>query len=202
MAIAGGDMIRSVFRMALVVATMFAPACAQREAGTPAAAPPADDRESIYRAFLDTWTEHGKRPVNVASSAEAPTAQQMKELEECASGMDAGGRELLPPETVVDLAAAMRGLPYAHLVHKAEWKPADPADLIREGQPVESAVDTGFANGLLTLSAIAFDRGHTTAAFSYSFVCGGLCGNGATVVFHRDGARWRQAKAQCGDWIS
>ena len=64
-------------------------------------------------------------------------------------------------------------------------------------QSVKSAIDSG----LFTLSEIAFDREHRRAAVSYSFVCGGLCGNGNTLVLRKVGHNWKVLK-RCGGWVS
>ena len=58
-----------------------------------------------------------------------------------------------------------------------------------------------FASGMLSLSEIVFDRTHHHAVVSYAFVCGGLCGNGSTLILEKDGDSWK-VKKTCGGWIS
>jgi hypothetical protein len=54
----------------------------------------------------------------------------------------------------------------------------------------------------MTFSAVVFDKTHTKAAFTYSFVCGGLCGNGGAIVFEKAAAGWQRSSRQCGVWMS
>jgi len=82
------------------------------------------------------------------------------------------------------------------------WKPSDPRDAIARGKSIEAAVENGFAKGLYAFSAIAFNASHTTAALSYSFVCGMLCGNGGVVVFNKTNRGWVKSDENCGIWIS
>jgi len=78
----------------------------------------------------------------------------------------------------------------------------DPGNAIREGKPVGAAVDKGFAHALFTLSEIRFSKDHARAVVSFSFVCGGLCGNGSTLVMakQKDGS-WKRIRS-CGGWVS
>jgi hypothetical protein len=77
----------------------------------------------------------------------------------------------------------------------------DPGKTIGEGRSIEDAVRNGFAHGLVTVSEIRFDKAHTHAIVSYGFFCGGLCGNGGTVILEKVDGAW-QRKSQCGGWIS
>jgi hypothetical protein len=65
-------------------------------------------------------------------------------------------------------------------------------DLIRE-------VSDG---GWLCLSEIAFDKEHRFALVAYRYICGFLCGNGATVVLENVGGEWKAADRVCSRWIS
>lgn len=76
----------------------------------------------------------------------------------------------------------------------------DTAGNVSQGQ-LEGAVKTAFKTALFTFSEIAFDKLHRYAIVSYSFYCGGLCGNGATVVLQRSGKTWKVKRA-CSNWIS
>lgn len=62
-------------------------------------------------------------------------------------------------------------------------------------------IKRAFETGLFTLSEIVFDKEHCHAVVAYSFVCGGLCGNGGTLVLRRTGQMWKVTK-RCGGWIS
>ena len=71
-----------------------------------------------------------------------------------------------------------------------------------KGESVDSAVNAGFAHGLFTLSAVAFDDSGTIAAFNYAFTCGGLCGNGGVALMTKTAKGWVRSKHNCGGWIS
>jgi len=55
---------------------------------------------------------------------------------------------------------------------------------------------------LFSVSEIAFDQQHNHAAVSYSFWCGSLCGNGATVIFEKIDGQWKKTNRNCGGWVS
>ncbi len=78
----------------------------------------------------------------------------------------------------------------------------DPGNAMRHGKSTNAAVEAAFANGLFTLSEIAFDTGHKHALVSYSFVCGSLCGSGNTWVFEKIAGEWKKASLTCGGWVS
>jgi len=155
------------------------------------------DAARIYGAFLDKWAGEQKDPINVSIIAEAPPPEVLKEFSDCADE-----NQWLAVEPIEDLASVIGNLTYVHLVDPDKWKPRDPADLIAQGQPVESAVASGFEGGLATFSAIAFNESRTTAAFTFSFVCGRLCGSGRTVVFNRTPDGWVESSKQCSGWMS
>ncbi len=77
----------------------------------------------------------------------------------------------------------------------------DPERSMGKGKSIDEAVRNAFAHGLFTLSEIRFDRTHTHAIVSYSFVCGGLCGHGGTLILEKTSTGWRRS-GQCTDWIS
>ena len=78
----------------------------------------------------------------------------------------------------------------------------DPSKTIRKGKPVKDAVESAFSTALFSMSEIAFDKEQRFAVVSYSFWCGSLCGNGSTLVFEKVKGEWRNAKRNCGSWIS
>jgi hypothetical protein len=89
-------------------------------------------------------------------------------------------------------------------------KKNDPQNLmmkaIDDGQKItdeqlDQSIKSAFHSGLFTLSEIVFDKEHRQSAVSYSFVCGGLCGNGNTLVLKKVGHIWKVAK-RCGGWVS
>jgi hypothetical protein len=77
----------------------------------------------------------------------------------------------------------------------------NPDDARREGRTAKAVVEDGFERGLTTLSEIQFDESHTHAIVSISYVCGGLCGDGATMLMEKKGDVWARKK-ECGGWIS
>jgi hypothetical protein len=164
--------------------------------------PNAADVADIYVSFLKEWTDGGRQPVRVAREAKAPPPEELREFSHCAFGAEAVGSRWQPVRPVKDLRNSIGSLSHVQLVDAVAWKPLDPGDLIAQGHPVESAVRAGFGHGLLTLSAIAFDTSRNTAAFSYSFVCGKLCGNGGTVLLERTPKGWTKSARECGRWIS
>lgn len=78
----------------------------------------------------------------------------------------------------------------------------DPSNTIRKGEPVKDAVENAFSTALFSISEIAFDKDRQFAVVSYRFWCGSLCGNGSTLVFQKIKGEWRNAKRNCGSWIS
>ncbi|HET9304747.1 MAG TPA: hypothetical protein VFO46_01855 [Candidatus Sulfotelmatobacter sp.] len=77
----------------------------------------------------------------------------------------------------------------------------DPSNTMRKGKPAKDAVEAAYANGLLSMSEIAFDKEHHFAAARYSFWCGSLCGHGSTLVFEKVNGEWRKVR-NCGGWVS
>jgi hypothetical protein len=84
----------------------------------------------------------------------------------------------------------------------AQIRKNDPSRTMAGGKPVKDAVSAAFASGLLELSEIAFDKEHHYAVMSFRFVCGGLCGHGATLVLEKVEDKWKPTKRSCHEWIS
>ena len=76
----------------------------------------------------------------------------------------------------------------------------DGSERVTEKQ-LDGSLREAFATGLFTFSEIAFDKRHQHAVLAYSFVCGGLCAHGNTIVLRKVGGKWKQRKA-CRSWIS
>lgn len=184
----------AVVFMAFATCTPF-----KRPAATPRdSAISMNDARNIYEAFLSTWVGDEKAPVNVSTMSDAASENDIHEFTECAGG----NSTWLADASFRNMSELLGGLPYVHLVDPKTWKPRDPGDLLAQGQPVGAAVESGFSHGLMTLSAISFDASHETAAFTYSFVCGGLCGNGGVVLFRKTQSGWIQSEKRCGGWMS
>jgi len=156
------------------------------------------DQSEIYKIFLTQWVGTEQKPMNVSRTAETPSPADMKDFAECA----APGTRWATPAPATDITGQINQLPYVRPTAPETWKPQDPQSLMAHGQSVGSAVDSGFSHGLMTLSAVVFDTTHHTAALKYSFVCGGLCGNGGTVIFIKTSHGWARSKKECGTWIS
>lgn len=78
----------------------------------------------------------------------------------------------------------------------------DPSRTTGKGKSVETAVTQAFQTALFSMSEIAFDKEHRYAAVSYHFWCGGLCGNGASVVLEKVAGEWKTTDRVCASWIS
>jgi hypothetical protein len=68
-------------------------------------------------------------------------------------------------------------------------------------EQLNQSVKGAFGSALFELSEIAFDKEHSRAVVSYSFVCGELCGSGNTLVLKKVGHAWKVVK-RCGGWVS
>ena len=86
----------------------------------------------------------------------------------------------------------------------------DPQKLIKKAidghekatdKELDKSTKKAFETGLFTLSEIVFDKLHKHAVVAYSFVCGGLCGNGNTLLLEKVGKKWKISKS-CGAWVS
>jgi hypothetical protein len=151
---------------------------------------------AIYRGFLAAWNIGAKTPLNVASVTE-PFSPPDDDLKGCLRGF---------PKTHTAIghtipAHAFDGLD-VHLVDPRLHQKRDPGNAMRNGEPVKDAVNAGLAAGIFTFSEMVFNSDHSRATFTYSFVCGGLCGNGGTIIFQHKNGKWTQEKHPCGSWIS
>ena len=156
------------------------------------------ERVAIYRSFLKTYENGSPAVLNVSQVTEPFAADAFRDGD-CLKPLHLR----IPPPLVHDLPQDAFAGQAVKLVDPNTQYKKDPADAIRSGQSVDAAVEAGFAAGLFTFSEIVFDESHTHAAFSYSFVCGALCGHGATVVLKRKNGSWVQDKtARCANWIS
>ena len=159
----------------------------------------ASDAKEIYAAFLTEWLGKDDAPVNVANTAVQPTQQDIAQYNECVSGVDTHWTAGSSDE---DLKSALSSLPRINKVDPKHWRAMDPGRLIAKGQSVDAAVRAGITNGLMTLSAISFNDAHDTAMLNFSFVCGGLCGNGGTVMFKKTPKGWVRSEQRCNSWMS
>jgi hypothetical protein len=153
--------------------------------------PAAQSEETeLYGLFLDKWWR-GPQIVHIARIAESPTAEEVAEYATCLKGhklavLPSPGSPLQLSETSLARRANVR------LVDPKNWQLRDPGPAIHSGKSTSKAVSDGFAAGLLTLSRTMFDEEHKVAVFTYSFVCGGLCGGGGGVMFDKTATGWQR----------
>jgi len=167
--------------------------------------PMTPDQIEVYRVFLSSYTNGSKAPhLNLAKRTSA--LELSKEVGEgCLKGIDLDSSA--HPDSIVhefDSKTPLRQ--HITIVDPEEQNKAveenDPSRTMRRGTPVNRAVSNAFAAGLLTLSEVAFDKTHQKAVMSFSFVCGGLCGHGATLLFEKRNGHWKELKHDCGGWVS
>jgi hypothetical protein len=171
-------------------------------------APLSTDQVEIYRAVIRAWMSVGKEPLNVSDETFPIRVEPL--LSESGCGCLAGMRS----EELLKSSHSFRFLTSNILVKGAvtflsrsqqsgQVLENDPHATMRKGLSAKDAVDNAFRNGLFSLSEILFDPDGQHAIVSYSFVCGGLCGNGGTWLFEKTGRGWTKTNLQCGGgWVS
>jgi len=188
--------------MKLVVLFVFA--CLTAVAKEPAVQiskdPLSSEQIAIYKDFLAGFGDEDKDHRFVLNLVDTtiPLSINASDRDGCASDIVANGG--LAGIVVHRFPAEMKSADLRLVDRK--HKVSDPGDAIRRGAPVENAVVAGFASAILTFSEIAFDKQHRTAAFSYSFVCGRLCGHGGLVIYELQNGKWSRSKRDCASWIS
>jgi hypothetical protein len=195
--------MRSTCTFLLLCLTTFAVA----QQTTPpklSATPLTTDQIAIYSAFLADYQSGSKTSLNVANTTEPFQPDTDPMLSDSKNDRDSCLRSFPAHVSATEIHLLPDVLTNVHvrLVDPAKHKIADPGDSIRRPQDVDAAVEAGFAAALMTLSEIVFDTQHGFAAFSYSFVCGRLCGNGGTVIYERHNGGWKRSARRCSSWIS
>ena len=160
------------------------------------------DIAAMYEAFLNHWNGKSHEPINVAASADAPSPDDLKQYADCAKEIGKPNTHWIPGSKINDLTTVLGKPASVHFIDPKKWRPLDPGALIGSGASVGSAVSAGMAQGLVTLSAVTFNKAHDFAVFNFSFVCGGLCGSGFIVVFYKTPKGWVQSKSTCGGYMS
>jgi hypothetical protein len=161
---------------------------------------------SVYKVVLGDWMAQEMPAMNLAIQTVPLEATGPEGDGDCAKGLD------LEPASVAvvhrfrqqDLVQLGRDRTFTLVDPDRQRKDVennDPEKTIRNGSSIDDAVRNGFAHGLATLSEIQFDKKHQIAIVSYGFYCGGLCGNGGTVVLEKKDSAW-QRRGRCHDWIS
>jgi len=190
------------YRTAFAVLAFATVACQCESVAMGSVETTSKDTQAIYKAFLGNWSGKEHASVNVSKAAVLPTSQDIQDFNDCLEIGGTANAISAKSTPIVDLRGTIGDLSYVRLVDPKMWHAKDPGDFISKGQSAESAVNAGFSAGLLTLSAVAFNSSHDLAAFTYSFVCGELCGNGGAVIFNKVSDRWIQSSKSCGGWIS
>jgi hypothetical protein len=159
---------------------------------------------AIYQVVLHGWMNDGKAAVNLSIQTVPLHTDDPLGAGDCAKGLD---METASPmlhrfrkEDLPQLGSDKIGLvdPDAQ---SREVEKNDPENTMRRGASVDEAVRNAFAHGLVTLSEIQFDKQHLHAIVAFGFRCGGLCGNGGTVVMEKIDGQWK-VKSQCDNWVS
>lgn len=188
----------------LLAAMAIAYPCIGFTSGKPAkaSAPLSAEEIAIYHAILSKHTAKDASPLNVGDTTVPLNADTA--TNGCLQGIKL---ENLPAAShsfhslTEDVVSGINARLVNSKKHLRIARANDPEKTISQGKPVEDAVRHAFITGLFSMSEIAFDKEHRYAAVSYSFWCGSLCGNGATVVFEKVNGVWRDA-SNCGNWIS
>jgi hypothetical protein len=152
--------------------------------------PLAADEIAIYRAVIKQWLSDGRESLNVSATTYPLDARSHRS----GMGCDCLRGIYLETSRAFD---SFHELPTDVLPGK-KMTLVDP----EKRAAIVRADDGDYASGLFSLSEIAFDRDHRYAVVSYSFWCGDLCGQGATLVFEKIGGSWRTTNRFCGGWIS
>ncbi|HEY4356385.1 MAG TPA: hypothetical protein VGN16_11605 [Acidobacteriaceae bacterium] len=158
------------------------------------------ERIQIYRDFLQSYTKDSEsKALNISQVTKAFHPDEMD-----GKGCLKGFRERdMRSGPIHQFGSDAFDPARFRLINPALHKKSDPGDAIRRGENVDDAVEAGVNAGVFTFSEIIFNATHTRAAFSFSFVCGGLCGHGWTVIYKRTApGGWRQSRAACAHWIS
>jgi hypothetical protein len=161
--------------------------------------PLTSEQTAVYHAFFVDYRQGSSRGDTI-NAAELTETLQPDEGDY--SGCMKGFRQDPPVKVIHRLTEDFANGNNLHLVDPKLHKVQDPADSMRNGLSVESAVESGFRSGLLTISEIIFDAKHKRAAFHYSFVCGQLCAHYETVVYEKRHGAWKRSKSSCGYGIS
>jgi len=157
------------------------------------------EQAAVYHAFFVGYRQGSSRGDTI-NAAELTETLQPDEGDY--SGCMKGFGQESPVKVIHRLTEDFAKENNLHLVDPKLHKVQDPADSMRNGLSVESAVESGFKSGLLTISEIIFDAKHKRAAFHYSFVCGQLCAHFETVVYEKRHGGWKRSKLSCGYGIS
>ncbi len=162
-----------------------------------------EDERAIYQAVLELWNSEPRKPLNLSNKT-TPLDRNISNCE-CLTGIDVQSLEKAT-RSFHFLPGGFLRRTLARLVDAESQsvvvQTSDPGKSIRSDTSINAAVDEAFANGLLELSEIAFDRNHHRAIVSYSFRCGSLCGSSGVWLFEKVDGVWKKSERVCGGWVS
>lgn len=159
---------------------------------------------SVYRAVLAGWFQEKDFSVNLSNRTSLPDSLEISSEAECAKhGSFARPGTYVHQFRQSDLSQL--GSANIKLVdadaQRQQVSANDPSKALRDGKTVDDAVSAGFKHGLFTLGEIRFNKNHTRAVVSFSFVCGMLCGHGSTLLLEKVDGAWK-IKKRCGGYES
>jgi hypothetical protein len=168
------------------------------------------DQISIYRAAISDYLRGSSDKLNIASTTESPDQGPFFDYR-CMKRADGKGTSA---HVVHKLDSLVAGNPQLVLVQRHQQEQQiqgnDPQKVVKRSiddheevsdKELDKSIKKAFETGLFTLSEIVFDKQHKHAVVAYSFVCGGLCGNGNTLLLEKVGKNWKISKS-CGGWVS
>ncbi len=203
--------MREICAVAMLIGGLYVGGVAQDTTPKPKISdePLTADQIAVYRTVLQEYTKGSDGALNLANRTEPLERSELDE--ECIKGIEP---ELKTPVPVVHKLPSVAFGPKIVEVdsdrQEQQVKENDPQKLLKSAiddhEPVtnkqlDNSVRKAFETGLFSLSEIEFDKQHTRAVVAYSFVCGGLCGNGNTLVLKKVGQKWKVSK-RCGGWVS
>jgi hypothetical protein len=199
----------AVLRVSAVV-LLFAVAapCAKSQQDEPkpkvSSDPLTAEQLTVYRTVLHDWMDDGKSIVHLQALTEVFPTSGANDSSDCLKGLDMEPAKSevhrFRPADLPQFGSSRIRLVDGDAQEK-EVEQNDPGKAIQNGTSVDDAVSNGFAHGKTWLSEIRFDKTHTHAVVFYGFVCGGLCGNGGTVILEKTAKGWKR-KSQCSVWMS
>jgi len=205
--------MRSILATTIATLSVALVATRQDDASKPrvSADPLTAEQVAVYRAVLESYSNGTNTALNLADKTEA---LDLSDDKDCLKGIDfdPANTSMSVVHKLDDRVTKMKKntvLVNGELQQK-KVEENDPQKLMKraidDGERVtekqlDSSLREAFAAGLFTFSEIAFDKRHQRAVLAYSFVCGGLCGHGNTIVLKKVGEKWRRVKT-CRSWIS
>jgi hypothetical protein len=175
--------------------------------------PLTSEQMAVYRSVLQGYTNGSDSPLNVANKTAPMDTSGPFFDKACVRGLELENTRT-STEVVHQLDSSLALDRKFILVdpdqQEEKIKENDPQHLIKRAisgeeevttKKLDTAVTHAFETALFTLTEIIFDKRHRRAVVGYSFVCGGLCGHGNTLVLKKVGEKWRVSKT-CGGWVS